>query len=84
MKNSLPLLFGLLILFLLLIYFNFDFFTSIIPGWHTTINSGWKYAFIIFIILFIFFLIVMILIRIFVKIINAFLKRRKPQYERIL
>ncbi len=77
MKNSLPILFGLLILCLFLIYFNFDFFTSIIPGWHTTINSGWNYAFIIFITLFVFFLIVMILIQIFVKIINAIFKNVK-------
>jgi membrane protein implicated in regulation of membrane protease activity len=79
MKKSLPISFGLLLLCLLLIYFNFDFFTSIIPGWHSTINSGWKYAFIIFIILFVFFLIITILIKIFVKIINAILNRRKSQ-----
>lgn len=75
MKNFLLTL-SILIITLLLIYFNFDYFASIIPGWNTTINSGWKITFIILIMVFVFSLLIMILINVISKILKMVIHKK--------
>lgn len=75
MKNFLLTL-SILIITLLLIYFNFDYFASIIPGWNATINSGWKITFIIFIMVFVFSLLIMILINVISKIFKMLIHKK--------
>lgn len=43
---------------LLWIYFNFDFFASIVPGWNTTIHPIWKILLAIVIVAFVFSIII--------------------------
>jgi hypothetical protein len=74
MKNKLSILLFLLIITLLLVYFNIDYFASIIPGWNTTINSTWKIIFIFFVVIFIFSLIIAILITLFFKLLKLIIK----------
>ncbi len=75
MKNFLLTL-SILIITLLLIYFNFDYFASIIPGWNTTINSGWKITFIMLIIVIVFSLLIMILINVISKILKMVIHKK--------
>lgn len=74
MRNMLTLLLFILIITLLLVFFNFDYFTSIIPGWNTTINSTWKIIFIFFEVIFIFSLTIAILITLFFKLLKLIIK----------
>lgn len=60
----------------IIIYFNFDYFASIIPGWNTTINSGWKITFIILIMAFVFSLLIMILINVISKILKMLIYKK--------
>ena len=76
MKSNLPKLFGVLIITLLVIYLNLDYFASIIPGWNTTINSGWKITFIILIIVIVFSLLIMILINVISKILKMLIHKK--------
>lgn len=75
MKNFLLTLF-ILIITLLLIYINFDYFSSIIPGWNTTIDSRWKITFTIFIMLFVISLLIMILINVVSKILKILISKK--------
>jgi hypothetical protein len=75
MKNFLLKL-SILIITLLLINYNFDYFASIIPGWNTTINSGRKITFILLIIVFVFSLLIMILINVISKILKMLIHKK--------
>lgn len=75
MKNFLLKL-SILVITLFVIYFNFDYFASIVPGWNTTINSGWKITFIILIMFFVFSLLIMIVINVVSKILKMVVHKK--------
>lgn len=61
MKKSRSIIWFLFFISLLWIYFNIDFFTSIIPGWDTSIHPAWEIVLAIAIVIFVFVVIIAVL-----------------------
>ena len=65
MKKRSSIVWFLFFISLLWIYFNLDFFTSVIPGWNTAIYPVWEKALAVIVVVFVFSVTTIVLINVF-------------------
>lgn len=74
MKNTGYIFLAVFFILLILVFYNIDFYSSIIPGWHTTIYPLWKIIFWIMVLLILVILAIIIFIKLLKKIIDMYKK----------